>query len=46
MLPPPAWTRRTFLAAGAALNAACRRKHAEGFRETFEVVQQIPTTFD
>jgi len=32
MLPPPAWTRRTFLAAGAALNAACRRKHAEGFR--------------
>ncbi len=32
MHPTPVWTRRTFLAAGAALAAACRRKHAEGFR--------------
>jgi putative sterol carrier protein len=27
-------------------NMAALLKHAEGFRETFEVVQQIPTTFD
>jgi DNA-binding beta-propeller fold protein YncE len=28
----PVWTRRAFLASAAALAAACRRRHAEGFR--------------
>jgi hypothetical protein len=32
MSSPPEWTRRGFLAAGAALAAACGRKPAEGFR--------------
>jgi hypothetical protein len=32
MQPTPVWTRRGFLALGAALASGCRRKHAEGFR--------------